>query len=357
MRPFARAASLTGFPELCGSLGVDPVGLLAQVGLTLLDLEVGDRWLPAAPFARLLQSAADESGCDDFAVRMSEYRTLGSLGPLSLGLREEPDLRSVLHLLVRFEQVYTGVLDMRLTEADGRARAEIWLEFGEPVPVRQVEDLIAANTVGIVRALVREDWFPAAASFAHGPPSDLSAFSRTFGGRPRFGADATALVFAGHDLDAPVVTSDPSVRPYAHQYLESVLPAPEGTALADRVGFVVETLLPLGQCSLESVGLHLGLSPRLLQQRLADDGESFSTVVHATRGRLAERYLSADRFSQTEIAQLLGFAAPSAFSRWFRQQFGRSPSEWRAAVRGEAAPLIPLQARRSSAAATPSPPE
>jgi AraC-like DNA-binding protein len=36
------------------------------------------------------------------------------------------------------------------------------------------------------------------------------------------------------------------------------------------------------------------------------------------------------RRSLTEISGLLGFSAPSAFSRWFRDQFGTSAREWRA---------------------------
>ena len=42
-----------------------------------------------------------------------------------------------------------------------------------------------------------------------------------------------------------------------------------------------------------------------------------------------------DRLSLTDISYQLGFAAPSAFSRWFRDRFGISPTEWR---RSAAAP-------------------
>jgi len=31
----------------------------------------------------------------------------------------------------------------------------------------------------------------------------------------------------------------------------------------------------------------------------------------------------------TDVSQLLGFAAPSTFSRWFRGRFGVTPSPWR----------------------------
>ena len=30
-----------------------------------------------------------------------------------------------------------------------------------------------------------------------------------------------------------------------------------------------------------------------------------------------------------EIARMLGFSGLSAFSRWFREQFGDSPRQWR----------------------------
>ena len=36
-----------------------------------------------------------------------------------------------------------------------------------------------------------------------------------------------------------------------------------------------------------------------------------------------------NRYSLTEIAELLSFSSPGNFSRWFRDQFGCSPSQWR----------------------------
>jgi AraC-like DNA-binding protein len=71
------------------------------------------------------------------------------------------------------------------------------------------------------------------------------------------------------------------------------------------------------------------MNPRTLNRRLADEGESFSSILHATRVGFAERYLGDARYSMTDIATRLGFAAPSAFTRWFHQQYGVSPSVWR----------------------------
>jgi AraC-like DNA-binding protein len=77
------------------------------------------------------------------------------------------------------------------------------------------------------------------------------------------------------------------------------------------------------------VARSLGVTPRTLHRHLTEEGESFSAIVDATRAALAERYLANDRYTLTDISQLLGFAAPSTFSRWFRGQFGVTPSQWR----------------------------
>jgi len=98
------------------------------------------------------------------------------------------------------------------------------------------------------------------------------------------------------------------------------------------VTHLVELLLPLGRCSTVQVARSLGVTQRTLHRHLAAEGTSFSAIVHRTREALAERYLAAERYSLTEVSELLGFTAPSAFSRWFRQPFGRSPSEWRTAA-------------------------
>jgi AraC-like DNA-binding protein len=62
--------------------------------------------------------------------------------------------------------------------------------------------------------------------------------------------------------------------------------------------------------------------------------------MHAERMRLAERNLPNSRLSLTEISQILGFAAPSAFSRWFSQHYGSSPSAWRSAARRASADTL-----------------
>lgn len=329
---FVRWAALVGFPELCRSLGLDPERLLVDVGLRLEEPFDQDKWIPAAPVALVLERAAAASGCDDFAARLNRWRRFSTLGPISLVLREEPDLRSALDLLIRYQKAYNGVIDLRLVETDDLATVEVRVDYGRPVPVRQPLDLTAAALMTTIRGLVSAAWEPRVVCFSHPAPADLTVFHQVFGSALRFDHEFTGVVFPSRDLDAATVTADPGFRPYARQLLQS-LPAPRAATVADEVGSLVEFLLPLGSCSMARVSRDLGVQPRTLHRHLIAEGQSFSAIVQATRVRLATHHLANERYSLTEISGLLGFAAPSAFSTWFRQHFGTSASDWRTGTR------------------------
>jgi AraC-like DNA-binding protein len=335
MRHRVRCATLTGYADVARSCGLDPAALMADVGLDIADLAVPDRWIPAAPVARLLELSAGRSGREDFALLLAERRQLSTLGPLSVALREEPDLRSALDMLVAYEHAYNGALHLRLTESGDLATTRLWLELGEPAPVHQALDLAAAALLGVIQDLLQDDWQPLSACFSHRAPADPGPYARLFGPRLQFEHEFTGLLMRASELDRGTATSDPSLRPYTRQFLESVTSRHEPT-LAEQVGDLVEVLLPLGRCSMAQVGRHLGIQPRTLRRQLAEEGESFSSIVQAARARMAEQLLSNDRRSLTEVSRMLGFAAPSAFTRWFRQRFGSSPTQWRESVRSTA---------------------
>lgn len=327
-RTLVRSATLNGYLALAKSLGLDAPRLVREVGLNPADLTVPDKWVSAAAVARLLDSSARVSGQQDFAVRLAESRRLSTLGPLSVVLREEPDLRSVLTLLLRYEHSYNEAIRMRLEESEEVATLRVWFEFGEPAPTSQALALGAAAMYAIMRESVGRSWRPLAVCFAQRAPADLSTYHRIFGPGLQFEHDFSGVVFYSSYLKSPNTLSDPLMRPYAQKFLETVV-SPRATTTKNRVEELVEFLLPAGKCSMDQVAKALDMDRRTLHRHLADEGESFSSILHSTRSGLAERYLGNDRYSMTEVSQLLGFAAPSAFSRWFDQQFGVSPSQWR----------------------------
>ena len=328
MPPSVRCATLDGYVGLARSCGLDPVRLLREAGLDVADLAVPDTWIPASAVARLLERSARLCGREDFGLRLAGLRRLATLGPLSVVLRQEPRLRDALALLIRYEHSYNEALRLRLDEGGDLVTVRLWFEFGEPAPTRQALELATAALLGIVRELLGDRWEPLAVCFSHGTPASLATHHAVLGPRLQFGHGFTGLVLYAGDLDAANTAVDPLLRPYARQFLE-VLGSPQAPTVTGQVRELVEMLLPLGRCSTAQVARSLGVTQRTLHRHLAAEGESFSGIVHTTREALAERHLAAARYSLTDVSQLLGFTAPSAFSRWFRARFGVSPTEWR----------------------------
>src|SRR5918997_2955364 len=347
MRPRIRASGLTGYADLAASLGLDPDRLVSGVGLDPADLGAHDRWIAAGPAACLLELSAQLSDCADFGLRLAGLRQLGMLGPLSVVLRDEPTLRPALELLIRYAPSYDEAVHMRMRGDDQLTTLALWLDLGEPTRTGQLTDLVMGALLCNIRALVGAEWMPRSASFAHDPPDDPGPYHRLCGPRVRFGQESTRLVFWTRQLDTPGVTSDASLRPYTQGFLRGVPISGAVTATAQTTE-TVEILLPLGRCSVHHVGRQLGLTARELQRRLAEEDESYSSIVDAVRTRTAVRHLENSRRSLTEISRLLGFEAPSAFSRWFSQHFGSSPSAWRNAARAGPAAVPSASAGRPS---------
>jgi AraC-like DNA-binding protein len=73
----------------------------------------------------------------------------------------------------------------------------------------------------------------------------------------------------------------------------------------------------------------LGVHPRTLRRRLADEGTTFDDLLEEVRRSMARELLELTDMPMSEIADALAFAAPGVFTDWFRRALGVPPSGWR----------------------------
>lgn len=82
--------------------------------------------------------------------------------------------------------------------------------------------------------------------------------------------------------------------------------------------------------SRKEVARHLGVHPNHLSRLFAEfGGETFSGYLQARRMERARLLLEEPRLNISEVARLSGFGSANYFTRVFRQQAGRSPTEER----------------------------
>ncbi|MEN9627731.1 MAG: hypothetical protein RJA10_958, partial [Pseudomonadota bacterium] len=165
--------------------------------------------------------------------------------------------------------------------------------------------------------------------FEHAPPASLAVHRRILGAGLHFNAGFNGIVCTQAELEARNPLADPVMARYAQQLLDAADP-PRPATLAQDVRRTVLLLLPSGRCSIERVAQHLGLACRTVQRGLADEGQRYSSLVNEVRRELATRHVMQGDRALTDVALQLGFSAPSAFSRWYQAQFGRSASSSRA---------------------------
>jgi AraC-like DNA-binding protein len=323
-----RSASLTHYAEVARRCGLDPARMLSEFGLPPRCLADPELVVPVDAVRRLIEESAARSGVEGFGLLMAEARSLGNLGPLGLLIREQPTMRRALETLVRMVKRLNEALFLTIEESADVVVLREELIVGDSGPVRQSTELAIGVAFLILRAFLGRDWMPRRVCFAHEPPADRSVHERIFGRNVEFGHDFNGIVFARRDLDVRNPTADPELARLARQMLDqgSNSSAP---AFAVQVRKLAVTLLGTGTCTVERAAQHLGLDRRTIHRRLAREGLTFSAVIDGVRRELAERYVCEGRRSLAEVSDLLGFSAPSGFSRWYRREFGCKPSEGR----------------------------
>ena len=328
MSTLIRSASLTRYDEVARRAGLDPARMLREFGLPARCLEDPDLKVSVEAVRRLLEASAQRSGVEAFGLQMAEARRLSNLGPLGLLIREQPTLRLAIEALVRYGRQLNEALFLTIEETGQVVVLREEVIAGGTGSVRQSTELAIGVAFRTLTTFLGPDWHPRRVCFAHDAPSVRSAHTRVFGPNVEFGHDFNGIVCARRDLEAPNPNADPELARLARQMLEAQ-PVAAAHAMAAQVRELVVMLLGTGTCTIERIAQHLGVDRRTIHRHLLDEGESFSAIVEAVRRELAERYVRDGKRSLADVSSLLGFAAPSGFSRWYRRQFGVAASHRR----------------------------
>lgn len=323
-----RSASLTNYAEIARQVGLDPAQMLREFGLPSRCLQEPELKVSADAVRQLLEASAERSGIEGFGLLMAEARRLSDLGPLGLLIREQPTLRLAVEAFVRHGRRLNESLFLTIEETGEVLVLREELIVGSSGPVRQSTELAIGVAYRMLRSFLGPQWRPRRVCFAHEAPRDRSVHDRVFGRNiVEFGHDFNGIVCSRKDLDLPNPNADPGIARLAREMIESRdASSSSSLPMTAQVRDLVVQLMATGSCTIEVTARHLGVDRRTVHRHLAQEGETFSGIVEAVRRELAERYVIEGRRPLADISALLGFSAPSSFSRWYRQQFGASPS-------------------------------
>ncbi len=330
-----RAAVLSHYHQVAKALGLNPTLMLRKVGLTPRMLASSTQLIPVESALALLDLSAHESGVDTFGLHMAAARVLSDFGPISLLLTHQSSIRMALHVLGQYRHLLNESLGMHIEDVGKTTliREEIISNFRGNT--QQSTDMAVGVLMLIFRAFLGDAWRPQAVHFTHPPNRDLRMHRQLFGCPLHFDSDFNGLVCWRADMDRPNARADAAMASYAQSFIEA-MPKPGQSSIVHDVRRSVYLLLPMGRASVEQIASGLGMNVRTLQRRLDERGVSFSEVLGEVRAELAERYVAHTAHPMARVAEQLGYANLSSFTRWFTQRFGCSPTQRRQGTAGQA---------------------
>lgn len=142
-----------------------------------------------------------------------------------------------------------------------------------------------------------------------------------------YGQDYFALAFNKSILDLPIVTANKDLLPILENFMNEIKDH-EYENLTYAVRKYLIKNISVNDLSLKSTAEKFNMSERNIQRRLKAENTSYQQILIKIRIETAQKYLKR-KMSLVKIAYLLGFESQSAFNKFFRKQFGCSPTQYR----------------------------
>jgi AraC-like DNA-binding protein len=290
--------------------------------------------IPLARYVAFFEAAADLAGDSALGAQLGMHMHPEDMGPLGVIFMAAPDVRTALDRLGFFLRAWQGGTAVGLETHATTAEWTYQIEDAGIRPRRQDAEFSIATTCSLIRGLLGRSWKPLEIHFEHdapaGDPGNRARLQRLLGAPVQFDQSVNRLVFDRADLGRTVSLHEQPIAPYLEQHLRDLMHGDrEEAPFSTRVSFLVAKRLGHRALSMSSLAAELGVSPRTLQRRLAEDGTTLRQIVRAERARVAEALLRGKRTPMVAIAHDLGYADTAVFSRAFKTWRGRSPRAFR----------------------------
>lgn len=326
--PTVRVGITTAIPGLLQSLGVDPVEVLAEIGLDPQVFADPSNEMSLSARQRLLGHCAARTGCKHFGLLIGQTGQLSSWGLLGFLVQHSPDVGTALNSVVRFTHL---VVRGASTSLSVQGDLAIWgYEIHHPrvEATEQAGDGAIAMFTNVMRKLCGPQWKPVEVLFAHRAPDDIGPYRRFFQAPLRFDADQYGIVFHGTWLLRNLPDDDPELRRLLHQQIAAI-EARFRENFAEQVRSVLRTALIAHHATADQIAALFSMHSRTLNRRLREFGTSFQELVDEVRFEIARQMLENSAMDVTQIAAALAYADASAFTRAFRRWSGTTPALWR----------------------------
>jgi AraC-like DNA-binding protein len=307
-------------------LGADTIAWLASVPLRETDLADPERSIPTETFGALMDDAIARAGETGFGLLVGRRLMPSTHGIVGMAASASASIREAMEIAEQFIALRTGVVDIQT-----RVAGDVFEVVFEAAPAlgRSAGAAVTEAAVLAVKNIADEKTLASACrsvSFAFAQPPHAALARQILGCEIRYGQTWSGLSFPRALAEQIVPRRDALVLAEALRICGSEM---KNLHQDHSVGSKLERLILERKPTfpaLELCARLLGMTPRTLHRRLADEGTSYSEVLDSVKHRIAQECLRVERLSVKEVAYLLGYNDVANFRRAFKRWEGVPPS-------------------------------
>ncbi len=307
--------------------GIDSRPIFAEAGLECPAVIDPYSRVPDSQFNKLIAAAVKATGDPAFGLDAVAFLRPAYLHALGFALFASQSLKEFFERLARYMPLVSDTAQHALEETPDGYRFVLYIRGS--LSAERLDGWLGF-LIETCRELYRPDLRPLRVELTRPQPSHRAERFHAFFRAPvLFSAAINALYFDRQDLEAPLFGANPELARHNEEIVAEHL---ERLGLMDTVTRVQACLIELlkeGTCNKERIAERLGMSPRTLHDKLAEQGVSFQSLLDDLRCQMACEYLTRARFSIKEITFMLGYTDTGNFSRAFKRWTGQSPRDYR----------------------------
>ena len=310
------------------SYDVDP-GLVINESLYRPEKKslIGER-IGFAKYDETLTRAAALVADPAIGIHSAQFLHPSHLGALGHAWLASSSLRTAMRRAERFSHMFNEQVEISVQELPNRIRITYRM-LQQPAHPDLVGDSHLASLLMLCRLNFGPDLNPVEVNLKRPEPTDPAPWLEYFDTVVRFDQAENSLAIKNEDADKPLTGSNSELVAVHEEVIQRHLLNLDRNNILNRTRLRIMEHLPSGRVTENNTARVLNMSKRTLHRKLRENNETFSSLLMQVRLDLSERYIRNHDYSITEIAFLLGYTDTSAFSRAYRNWFGRSPTQAR----------------------------
>ncbi|MFD1696404.1 helix-turn-helix transcriptional regulator [Roseibium aestuarii] len=319
-------------------LGHDLLQVINELGLSFgAPSQWGGQYVSQVDFGHLLDELSVRVDDPCLGLNWCTRRPVSRERLIGLAARYAPTPLEALQMIARFLSI---AIDTRRCEVEqeGDEVSLVWSFSPLLVRPEHLSDGLAAEFSSCFREeFGRSGCAPVRVELARRQPKVRGYYGSILGAPVQFEARSNRLVFSTPAMLRRNGAADPMlydalVELCARRFAD----LQEHKDFVSQVSDVILARIDDVDLNLEVAARELGMSPRVLQRKLAEKSATFQDLYDRMRRELASELLRNTTVPISEIAYRLGFSAVGNFTRAAKRWYGVPPKRWRHTQAGAA---------------------